>query len=508
MYVNLDLDPVFVNIENDFRGYCSSASSVCCLMTSCHFSNFKLNKVNKMSEDYQYNMPAGLRDPTIFKSKDAAVVQDLDQKISTLEPGIKSQPGLEPSFLGNDSAPPVLDKDTLEPKFVAPNPEKLKSKFNYAKNLEEVVGGQYANEIVQGLISVNHQLRNNNLAGAQDTLGRPLTTEEIQTKQITPVSLGGQKSSRLVSTKETEALAQAKLSANDFAGASAILKRPLTKEEINSGQINQGISDKVNQLVMNREYEKAAKLLKRPLTNEEIKRSAVSAYQAPAPAVPSRLPIFPPPRRLQPSVNPNSGGWFPSQDVQELWQLPYDYEAPDDFVSNLPAPSLWNRVLRGVQMYRRNQSGYGIGAVPHGHMLFGKFEIDRKKLQHGGQLSVRYAQTKRKVNGMPNVRVSPKFIENIMGLANQTGIKHPLDSREQKLLDSVIQKSEANIPLTSLGLDRDSHSVKQLYTIIAEIEAGNDSRFMKREAEKLLQFLEHHGHISKQLASQIRTSYL
>jgi hypothetical protein len=493
---------VFVNIENDFREYCSSALSVCCLVITHHFSNFKLNKVNKMSDDYQYNVPAGLRDPILFKSKDAAVVQDLDQNISTLEPTIKSvlQAPIESKFLGNDSAAPVLEKDTLDPKFVAPNPTKLDSKYNLAKNLEPVVESQYADTIVQDLISANHQLRNNNLAGAQDTLGRPLTETEIQTKQVTPVSLGGQKSSRPVSTTETDALAQAKLSAGDFTGAATILKRALTKEEIDSKQLNYGISDQVSQLLRNGDYVKAAELLKRPLTNEEISRGAVSVYQAPPPSAPQRpLPIFPPPRKRPPLVNPNlPGAYMPSGEEIIPWYMynhdPY-YQALGKAEPNYQA--LWNWF-----------GGSGIGPVPHGHMMFGKFEIDRKKLQHGGQLSVRYAQTKRKVNGLPNMRVSPKFVENIMGLANQTGLKHPLDSREQKILDTVIQRSEANIPLQSLGLDKDSNSVKQLYTIIAEIESGNDSRYMKREAEKLLDFLEHHSHISKQLASQIRSSYL
>jgi hypothetical protein len=45
---------------------------------------------------------------------------------------------------------------------------------------------------VQDIISANHQLRDGNFVGAQLTLGRDLTDEEIARRQITPSTLTGQ----------------------------------------------------------------------------------------------------------------------------------------------------------------------------------------------------------------------------------------------------------------------------------------------------------------------------
>ena len=124
-------------------------------------------------------------------------------------------------------------------------------------------------------------------------------------------------------------------------------------------------------------------------------------------------------------------------------------------------------------------------------------------------LSLRYSQSRKKVNGIPNSKVSEQFVANFMSLLENQPLQQPMNADESRLFHYIIVKSDANIPkIRSLKLDRDSLSLKQLYTMLAEIDAGNNSLKMLRDIKMLIEHLEKEGHISKQLSKQIQTAYL
>lgn len=154
------------------------------------------------------------------------------------------------------------------------------------------------------------------------------------------------------------------------------------------------------------------------------------------------------------------------------------------------------------------QYGSGVGKL-FGHIPFGKFEIDRKKLVRDHQLSLRYMISKKKVNGIPNKKVSEAFVNNVIHLSKNEPIEETLSPDEQRLFHFMVLKSDADLPqIRSLNLDRDSMSLKQLYTMLAQIDAGNTSLKMLKDIESLKVHLEKQGHISKELAKQIQDAYL
>ena len=155
----------------------------------------------------------------------------------------------------------------------------------------------------------------------------------------------------------------------------------------------------------------------------------------------------------------------------------------------------------------KTSKGLGIGKIS-GFIPFGKFEIDKKKLVRDHLLSLRYSNSGKKVNGIPNSRVSEQFVSNIMSLINQEPVKESMSGEESRLFHYVIMKSDADIPkIRSLKLDQDPMSLKQLYTMLAEIDAGNNSIKMLRNIKILVDHLYREGHISKQLSSQIQNAY-
>ncbi len=89
----------------------------------------------------QAHVPAGLRDPVLFSSKNAAVIQDLSEQVAERPPTVKSvlQPNIEHKFLSPASNTPLLDKNGIDPKLIIPASVKLDSKFSYATGLGEVI---------------------------------------------------------------------------------------------------------------------------------------------------------------------------------------------------------------------------------------------------------------------------------------------------------------------------------------------------------------------------------
>ena len=154
------------------------------------------------------------------------------------------------------------------------------------------------------------------------------------------------------------------------------------------------------------------------------------------------------------------------------------------------------------------QYGSGVGKL-FGYIPFGKFEIDRKKLVRDHQLSLRYMNSKKKVNGIPNTKISEAFVKNVLHLSKNEPIEETLSANEQRLFHFMVLKSDADLPqIRSLNLDRDSMTLKQLYTMLAQIDAGNTSLKMLKDMESLKLHLEQQGHISKELAKQIQEAYL
>jgi len=157
------------------------------------------------------------------------------------------------------------------------------------------------------------------------------------------------------------------------------------------------------------------------------------------------------------------------------------------------------------------QQGSGVGKIQKGWVRLGKYEFDRAKLKHHATLSLRYGKTKRKVNGMPNSQITNNLKDHLLHLTTGEGMPKQLEPHEQNMLHHLIKKSEADIRLQPLLVKSTKPAMDpmtELYTMLAEVDAGNDSNNLKVAIEKLLTRLQKASHISFQLAQNIRSHYL
>jgi hypothetical protein len=141
----------------------------------------------------------------------------------------------------------------------------------------------------------------------------------------------------------------------------------------------------------------------------------------------------------------------------------------------------------------------------------GKYEFDRAKLKHHSTLSVRYGSTKKKVNGFPNAPVSNAVREHLFHLTTGEGLPQKLNGAEEHMIHHLVSKSEANIQLKPVGIPSTKPAPKPLtllYTMVAEVEAGNDSQELKQRIDQMLNRLQQQGHISSTFAHKIRSHYL
>ena len=426
-----------------------------------------------MSHDLQVNLPAGLRDTPMFKSKNAAVVQDLVETQKERNPGIHSilQAPIEHKFNTPGTELPVLEKDSLIPKFVDPSEVPLTSKFSYALGLEQVVQSQTNDRNVQDIISVNHQLRDGNFVGAQQTLGRDLTAQEITSRQITPSTLTGM----FTYTKSDEqnfARSEA-LHAQDQIYQTELYKledRLLAGDDISAGVVRQiGLhfknrtSDTVDPAVWQLYQEVYPKAI-RYLNKGELNRKHEHNLSQPNP-----------------------------------FNLPHNEEEKKEEEK----PS-FNHPLQPQNKIK----GDGIGKIPKGWIRFGKYEFDRAKLKHHNILSLRYEKTKRKINSYPNLKVGNGFRDHVFHLSTGEGEPQKLNPDEERMVHRLIQHSEANIhPLGMTTVDSPANPMNSLYTMLAEVNAGNDSIKLRLKIEKMLTAMTKSGHISSELAQKIRSEY-
>lgn len=395
--------------------------------------------------DLQVNIPAGLRDPVIFSSKNAGIVDNLLVTDEERNPTVKSvlQRDIASKFFSPATRLPVLDKDGLDPKFVDPAGSKLDSKFSYADGLAQVTQSQLSDRNVQDIISANHQLRDGNFVGAQDTLGRELTQDEIVRRQVTPSTLTGQ------------------YNANAFATASTTTAGSDLRDST------------IERLLLKFEQQMS--------NGDDLSPSEVN-YVKHAMKLRNSTQVNPALRDLYSTVMPRAA----------------TYAVKGQVVSQ----------PQGPQGDPEEQKGDGIGKIKSGFIKLGKYEIDRKKLHHGGTLSIRYATSKKKVNGFPNCKVSDAMRDNIMQVTTGKPGSRELDAVEQNLFHKLIRQSEADVQLKPLGLEQTGDPVQHLYTMLGEIDAGNDSFKLKQAVEVMLAKLVASSHISTKLAEQIRSSYL
>lgn len=431
--------------------------------------------------DLQVNLPAGLRDPVMFSSKNAAIIQDLDQIQDSRNPGIHSilQPDIAHKFNTPGTAVPVLDKDTLQPPFVDPAARTpLTSKFSYALGLGEVIRSQFADRNVQDIISVNHQLRDGNFVGAEETIGRPLTDDEIARRQVTPSTLTGQYNYALNVTGNALVGSEANQIRDQF------YQNELVKIEDSMQRgdtLNAGMIQLVKIYFQHRGLDKVDPAL-RQLYQEVM--SQVFRYKGA------------PKSDMEPSAPPD-----PSVDLFQLGSRINPFRNPPEVKGD--AEPLANGDAMNV-VY-----GSGIGKVSKEHIRLGKYEFDKSKLKHGGMLSLRYATSKRKVNGYPNTKVTDTFRDHLLHLTTGKGVPiEDLSAADQNYMHRLIKQSEADIKLKPVGAgNKKGNPVEHLYVMLAEIDAGNDSQLLKSNINKLLTQLQSKGHISFSLAQDIRKEY-
>jgi hypothetical protein len=432
--------------------------------------------MSRADHDLQVNLPAGLREAPMFSSKNAAVIQDMVETQEERNPGIKSvlQPGIERKFNTPGTGAPVLDKDTLVPPFVDPAARvPLTSKFSYALGLEQVIQGQSADRNVQDIISANHQLKDGNFVGAQQTLGRDLTEDEINRRQVTPSTGSG------TFTYTSSAPSFSKIEADK------------NRDLYYNGKINELEQamirgDSVDQSLANQIY-----LYFRYRKQDQVDPAIWQRYTE----------VFASYYRNSGKSNPRK----PSDSDKD----PFVPSSANDMHQNYNSEEKKRDPFEGLEEQMKQQMGLGIGKIQKGWIKLGKYEFDRSKLHHHNTLSIRYQKNKRKVNGFPNAPVTYAVRDHLMHLTTGEGLPQKLNTAEEHMLHDLFRKSEANIQLQPLGLAKPATSpMISLQTMLAEVNAGNDSHQLKANIERLLSKLQKEGHISTDICSKIRSHYL
>lgn len=431
-------------------------------------------------EDHpQVNLPAGLRDNPKWPSKNASIISDLFQTDAERPPGIHShlQPDIERKFNGPNTGAPILEKDSLVHSFTNPaKPYQFDSKFNYAQGLEQVAKSQFADRNVQDIISANHQLKDGNVIGAEQTMGRPLTQEEVTQRQVTPPTGTGQ-------------YTPYQFAPNPMKGAEVTqLRDDFYKKELIKLDIFIQNGDTVDESAIR---SCIFYMTRRGLQNfgpdvRILYESVVTWYNTHK----GYNKNNPTGHHHQSSPDQTEPPPQQHEEKKEREQKQQEYAGEDEQTGDA-------------------FTGSGIGKIQKGHIQLGKFEFDRSKLMHGNELSLRYGKSKKKVNGMPNMKVSSTFKDHLMHMVHGNGLpKEPLRSEEHNFMHKLLTKSEADVKLKpAFNKPVSGDPMQRLYMLLAEMDAGNTSHLIIREVKEIVDKLEKSHHISSSIASSIRSSY-
>jgi hypothetical protein len=484
-------------------------------------------------------LPAGLQPAPFFKSKNAETANEVLLNTETLAPSLHSilSAGIESAFQSPGCAAPTLEKDTLVPKYVPPVISKLHGKYSIANNLAEDGIMRNATNDALSTLAVNSMIHQGNFLGAQEVLGRTLEPEEVQNRQITPVTNTGTfrgtetgvSSSRRTDDEEKEtariekyaALYETKslpendrLTPSKFAEAVELYKKATNPSERYTRAIQklhaavQGASQSLPvqqhaqnesaashakaEVLANEEKQKIAERQKR---NEERQQYLRNVEEKRVLAQLGSLDYQQPNERKS------------KKRRNTITRIESDHLARDN-----PA-GMQDEAQGSASMQSHMDEGQGISAYNIGHKRFGNFEVDMKKLHKHNQLSVRYASTKRKVLGMPNRIVGSGLKSAVLSLLHGKEVSADLDGLEHEHLRKLIVRSDADIdiePLTKRhAKETDKEDLlRKLYIMLGEIEAGNNSEMMLSNLKSLIATLVHSKQLTKEKALEICSAYL
>ena len=171
----------------------------------------------------------------------------------------------------------------------------------------------------------------------------------------------------------------------------------------------------------------------------------------------------------------------------------------------------------GVSITRYNEHrktpsieyGYGIKTekipdIAH----FGKLLIRLKRLYHENILSIKH-RNKSSIGGLPNVKVSDKFVNIIMNLMENIHPRHEdinrLSTPERQLYDRIIHLASLQKTVPNAGDKTLNEMKKRLHLLEGEIEIGNNNPDIIKEIKKILSYLKALGAITpKQMNEYIK----
>lgn len=492
-------------------------------------------------------MLSGLIPAPTFTSKNPASLQNLIINTESVPPGTHSllDHGIERKFQTPGTSAPVLEKDTLIPTFIPPTVKKLKSKASIAENMTEDGHMKLASESAVETIVVNEMLRNGNPLGAQEALGRELTPEEASSQRITPVTNNGMHEYSLSSVARYEKANQ-QLAQGDYVSTEKTLGRSLTGDEIrtlkvkptmNAGSYEFGLKSIPSVVPGSIPNIKVNRTPSVDPTQTELKSSGRDAIDD-ADENEWRLSFIKDmyiqekrARERRQQILNQSDRTYRRYKEQAKEQVMQDRFDPFDNLKGVArnsrsknAPKFQNsdgnrRYVEEEEdredesKYDRDSSmGSGIPARSKEFKRLGNFEIDLKKLHHDDILCVRYAKTKHKTSDFPNKKLGAGLKEAIHSLVHGKQVNANLSKDEHDYLHKLIRRSDADIaikPMTQNDKpDSNKDKLKQLYTMLGEMEAGNDSKALIGMVQSYTALLEKEGLLTVTQAQSIRSAYL
>jgi hypothetical protein len=166
----------------------------------------------------------------------------------------------------------------------------------------------------------------------------------------------------------------------------------------------------------------------------------------------------------------------------------------DELYTALDAINLLDTALLDSlpDIYPRTQTGFGLKPITHdipNLIDFGRIKISPRKLYYNNTLAIKH-KSGNSLNGLPNVKVSDKFVSIIMNLlkGQNPSLKdfNQLELNEKSIYDSLIYIAGLQKQVDNNFNDTKQQLKKRLELVEGEITAGNNNPALKKELHALL----------------------
>lgn len=195
-------------------------------------------------------------------------------------------------------------------------------------------------------------------------------------------------------------------------------------------------------------------------------------------------------------------------DLRYYFQVPQNESLTTGIIKNMHEdynifPTLdYKKTYMGKTPSGRERHEYGYGLHPEKipeHAQFGKVIILMKKLYYHNILAVKH-HNGISINGMPNVKVSDKFVKIIMNLLEGVYPTHVeingLKMNEKELYDRLIHLAGLHKTVAHNSEKTVNELKKRLELLEGEKGAGNNSPLLKKDVKRTLQGLKGFGVIT------------